>query len=92
MADNEEAPRTPPDMPKDWSPDNFPTSARPVFRSVALLIAILAALCAVVYYTSTPAPEPPEKIEKKKHAVEQTDFGDRDGEGDGAGEEGEAEQ
>lgn len=39
-------------MAEDWHPDHFPTSARPIFRAVVLLLGIIGALCALVYYSS----------------------------------------
>ena len=44
----QEAPR----HDSEWDPDKFPTSAKPVFRSTALLVAIIALLCGLVYYSS----------------------------------------
>ena len=57
--------RPAPDMQEDWSPDSFPTSARPVFRAVAILVLIISLLCAIVYYTSE-HPEKDAEIKKKQ--------------------------
>jgi len=37
---------------QDWDKDKFPTSARPIFRGVSLLVLLLACLCAFVYFSS----------------------------------------
>ncbi len=41
-----------PKQDTEWDPDKFPTSAKPIFRSTALLVATIALLCGLVYYSS----------------------------------------
>lgn len=69
MADEDlkEARETQSPIPKDWSSDYFPTSAKPVFVRVGLLAAVLVAICAAVYLTSEHPPDP-EMLEKRKKA------------------------
>lgn len=52
-------------MREDWSPDYFPTSARPVFLRVGLLATVILAICLAVYLTSE-HPEDPGKVAKRK--------------------------
>lgn len=41
-----------PKMSGDWSKDKFPTSARPIFKRVFQLIALIIVLCFFAYYVS----------------------------------------
>ncbi len=52
-------------MREDWSPDYFPTSARPVFVRVGLLAAVIISICVAVYFTSE-HPEDPNRAAKRK--------------------------
>lgn len=52
-------------MREDWSPDYFPTSARPVFLRVGLLSAVIIAICVAVYLSSE-HPEDPNRAAKRK--------------------------
>lgn len=66
MSDKE----TPAKGPIDWSKDYFPTSAKPVFRSMALLALIIVILCVMVYYLSEDRPEEQPAENKRKSIAE----------------------
>lgn len=85
MAQHEDETK-PPKMAENWDPDRFPTSARPVFTSVGILIALIGALCFLVYYTSS-HPTDDDKV-KRKETVEQNLLADEQAE-DGDAEEAE---
>ena len=55
---------------RDWDKDNFPTSARPVFKGLGLLVLLVLAMCAVVYFLSE-HPESEKKLEKQAQIKEQ---------------------
>ena len=64
-----EEPKTP-KMSEDWDKDAFPTSAKPIFRAVALLLATILALCALVYYISDHPEKELEQIDKELKQIE----------------------
>jgi hypothetical protein len=41
-----------PEMAEGWSKDEFPTSAKPIFKRVIQLIALILLLCFLAYYVS----------------------------------------
>ncbi|HQH25991.1 MAG TPA: hypothetical protein PLP17_01230 [Oligoflexia bacterium] len=47
-------------------PENFPTSAKPVFRAVALLGVIVAFLCFIAYQCSEHPPENADEVVQPK--------------------------
>lgn len=66
--------KTAPKMEENWSPDEFPTSAKPIFKAVALLVIAIIGLCSLVYYWS----EHPEhdEAERRRDAVKSELLGD----------------
>ncbi len=66
-------------MDKDWDPDHFPTSVKPIVKAVSLLILTLVVICGFLYYTSE-TPENPEaelkkmELEDKLLADDQSEF------------------
>ena len=64
----------------DWSPDQFPTSAKPIFKRTALLVGAIALLCSVTYFISdnSDVEQPkPEEIANKS-GVDGTSFSEED--------------
>lgn len=59
----------PVDMVKDWSEDYFPTSARPIFISVGIMVLGIVGLCVAVYLLSE-HPSDPEKL-KRQEAIKE---------------------
>ncbi len=57
-------------------PENFPTSAKPIFRSLSLLAAIVALLCYVAYACSDQPEDQGTQVAKPTPHAE--DFGDND--------------
>jgi hypothetical protein len=39
-------------LPEDWSPDHFPTSAKPIFKKVSILTVGILTLCLFLAYCS----------------------------------------
>jgi len=61
-----------PDLSEDAFPENFPTSAKPIFRAIVILAATIALLCFIVYRCSEHPQEAAEqkKVEKKQAATD----------------------
>lgn len=55
---------------RDWDKDNFPTSARPVFKGLGLLVLLVLVMCAIVYFLSS-HPEQDKKQEKRAQIEKQ---------------------
>lgn len=64
---------TPPKLKKDWSPDYFPTSAKPVFRSAVLLVLTIIGLCLLAAWCTQgdEVDTANEQVEKKEQLKEQ---------------------
>jgi hypothetical protein len=51
-------------MDKDWDPDHFPTSVRPIVKAVSLLVLTLAVICGFLYYSSDEIENPAAELKK----------------------------
>ena len=66
-------------IPQDWSPDYFPTSAKPIFKKLSILFVSVLTLCLFLGYCSQKANDPGEKTEDQKKVESETKKNAEDG-------------
>ena len=69
-------------LPKDWSPDYFPTSARKVFIGWGVMVGGIVILCTAVYFSSEHPTDPVKdtKVTTAKSRMTEMDQLDEDAE------------
>ena len=56
-------------LPEDWSPDHFPTSAKPIFKKISILTAGILILCLFLAYCSQNDTEKGDATPEQKKAA-----------------------